>query len=416
MPTADGTPWAPHDTLLGQLQRGRGLGPRRAIAATGRRATFAAGAVYDCVTRDPRWDNQSDDRALYLARLITGLALPTAPIAAHLAKAGTAAWADDLAIATLGCLARLGRDDAIPALRRHVAEGHTWTTAFGELSECDPAALEGLDEVLLARADDDDLAWLVLAADDNTEPWPRWRERHPRIAAASRSKHKARNRRRHRPDLSNEPREALVATLRRPTGGRVAAARELERRGDPVLLDLVEDLCRDRPWPPGLAPAATALGAIALPRARSWLASDASYAAIGLRVIAEHGTSADAPILVAAVERALSTEDWCGVHRLPCALARLEIRAAVPMLRVMWEQTPHDYVRSDVLPALVTLDPAGSAPYLSEGLWDSEGTVRQYAAEHVPLTPLHRRQLARLRDEAPEEREVRAAAARHLEP
>lgn len=413
MPTADDTPWAPSDTLLGQLQRGRGLGARRAIAATGRRPVHTARAVYDCVARDPRWDNQCEDRALYLARLVVDLALPVGPIADHLAAVGTVDWYDDLAVATLGCLARLGRDDAVPPLRRHVAEGHTWQAAFSELAGCGAAALDNLDEVLLDRADDDDLAWLVALSDE--APWPRWRTQHPRVEAAVRTQREARDRRPHRPDLGNQPRDALVAMIRQSGPGSRYAAAELSRRGDLVLLDLVEELCQGTTRPLGLVRAVRALEDAALTRSRGWLASDAPYADIGLAVIAAHGTPADAPALVMTLERALSTEDWCGVaHHAASGVARLGTRAALPSLRALWEYTPHDHLRREILPALVTLDATGSAPYVSEALWDCDGAVRQFAAARAPLTMYHRRRLARLRGEAPEEPEVRATAAHRL--
>ncbi|MFJ9691950.1 hypothetical protein [Kitasatospora sp. NPDC101183] len=68
---------APPNTLLGLLQRGRGNGALIAAEDAG----AAAELVYGCIRYEWRWDRQTDDRALYLARLIRDLDLPVGPVA-----------------------------------------------------------------------------------------------------------------------------------------------------------------------------------------------------------------------------------------------------------------------------------------------------------------------------------------------
>ncbi|MEK8107287.1 hypothetical protein NKG94_22835 [Micromonospora sp. M12] len=47
-------------------------------------------------------------------------------------------------------------------------------------------------------------------------------------------------------------------------------------------------------------------------------------------------------------------------------------------------------------------------------MWDCESDVRQFAAEHVPLDDMTRKQLSYLRNDPMETSEVRATAAARL--
>ncbi|WP_031077120.1 hypothetical protein [Streptomyces sp. NRRL WC-3742] len=73
--------YAPANTLLGLLQRGRGRGALIAAEDAGASAEL----VYACIRYEWRWDPQLDDRALYLARLIRDLELPLGPVTEMLA-------------------------------------------------------------------------------------------------------------------------------------------------------------------------------------------------------------------------------------------------------------------------------------------------------------------------------------------
>ncbi|MFF4379018.1 hypothetical protein [Kitasatospora sp. NPDC001547] len=67
---------APANTLPGLLQRGRGLGARMAAEDP----AAAADLVYGCLRWEWRWDSRTDDRCLYLARLLRDLELPLGPV------------------------------------------------------------------------------------------------------------------------------------------------------------------------------------------------------------------------------------------------------------------------------------------------------------------------------------------------
>jgi hypothetical protein len=62
--------YAEFGALQGQLQRGRGIGARRAPTVPN-----AADLVYECVVADSRWDRQTEQRDAHLARLIHRLDL-----------------------------------------------------------------------------------------------------------------------------------------------------------------------------------------------------------------------------------------------------------------------------------------------------------------------------------------------------
>lgn len=95
--------YAPANTLLGLLQRGRGQGAL--IAAEDARAS--ADLVYACIRYDMRWDRQVDGRDLYLARLVRSLNLPLGPVT------DMSAENNDHAAAVLGLLAS---DAALPEM------------------------------------------------------------------------------------------------------------------------------------------------------------------------------------------------------------------------------------------------------------------------------------------------------------
>ncbi|MGI5184659.1 hypothetical protein ACQEVZ_51225 [Dactylosporangium sp. CA-152071] len=102
--------------------------------------------------------------------------------------------------------------------------------------------------------------------------------------------------------------------------------------------------------------------------------------------------------------------------RIAAGLARIggdAARAAVPKVRRAWF-TPHSYERAATLKAFTALDPDAATRQLSEGLWDCEADVREFAAARAPLSPAAEHRLAVLRDDPLETPEVRAAATTRL--
>ncbi|MFC5003922.1 hypothetical protein ACFPIJ_39620 [Dactylosporangium cerinum] len=370
-------------TLTGQLRRGRGLGLRRAQADAG---PGAASAVYGCIIDDPREDKQSESRDWYLLRLVAGLRLDCGPIVAHLLtpvrEADDDEWRISLAVDVLAALARDGDARAADGLRRYVAEGRYWAWALNAMwEECGPTMCAGLGAVALARADDEELA---RTAAEDWGPWSAWAEDEPRIRAVLDARRRARGAPRESPSLLAVPSDQLAATVGRDGVAAVRAAlAELGRRGDPVVLDLAEDVSlRNRYGPPsGTGAAIRALGAAALDRARRWAGGDDPvlvYVAEG--ILALHGTAVDVPVLLAALTRAAEEREWCAAETPARGLGRLGVAAAVPTLRFLWAETTHSYARGDYLAGLVGAAGSGAADVLDEAADDCEPLVREQAA------------------------------------
>ncbi|WP_459647900.1 hypothetical protein [Kitasatospora sp. Ki12] len=105
--------YAPPNTLLGLLQRGRGQG---ALMAAEDRASVAD-LVHGCIRWEWRWDRQVDDRHLYLARLIRDLELPLGPVVEMLAGDEETRWR---ATRVLELLVLAGSEEARAALPGYV--------------------------------------------------------------------------------------------------------------------------------------------------------------------------------------------------------------------------------------------------------------------------------------------------------
>jgi hypothetical protein len=394
-------------SLHGRLQRGRGCAARRAAGTPG-----TGDLVYECVTRDPRWDTL-DDRGLYYARLIFDLELGLGPLAGHLFAPEDHTDPDDdrtnLTLDVLARLVELGRREAAGPLREYAREGLNWYAALAQLVELDdPALAEGLGEVAATRCDDRELAWLCGVDGAVTR---KWAERHPRIAAARRP-----DPRPHEPraGLAERSDDDLAALARGRGDGVTAAILELGRRRSPIVLDLAEELLPEGTHDGPLCRAVRDLGDAALPRARTWAAEGRSYQDVGVDVLAAHGTEADVPILLAALERSLEEEDW-DLAAVPAdGLGRLRSRAAIAPLLHAWEQSASSQLRVNVLGALTAVDRHVAEPYLVEALWDCEDGARRIAAGAVPLEGEARTRLRRLRQEAAEDTAVRATAAARL--
>ncbi|MFC9202125.1 hypothetical protein ACFT79_13540 [[Kitasatospora] papulosa] len=106
------------DSVEGLLQRGRGLGAVRALRAPRESAAF----VYDGIRRDWLWD-QSDERSVYLARLVCDLDLSPMPVVNMLAGDEEACLR---ACGVLELLALAGSVEAKDGLRAYVRKGEHW--------------------------------------------------------------------------------------------------------------------------------------------------------------------------------------------------------------------------------------------------------------------------------------------------
>ncbi|MCG6493136.1 hypothetical protein [Kitasatospora sp. A2-31] len=122
--------YAPAGTLIGLVQRGRGLGARMAAEDP----AAAAELVYGCIRRDWRW-GEADQRAVYLARLVRDLRLPLEPVVDGL---GRGTETREQAARVLGLLAASGSAQARQALGGRRPEGADGAAHRAPV-ECGPA-------------------------------------------------------------------------------------------------------------------------------------------------------------------------------------------------------------------------------------------------------------------------------------
>ncbi|WP_238428083.1 hypothetical protein [Frankia nepalensis] len=419
--------YASYRSLLGELQRGHGIAVVRL-----RGQPEQAQMVYECTSRDTRWDWQVDDRCTYLARLLRDLRLDLAPLIAQLRACGPyRSWPHrdptnddnqfDLAVGILETLARRGNAQAREALCGYVRDGTRWVEALQTISEEWPVEWwNDLWETAAARLNPENTPHLLPAG----EPWRHWRGRDAHLDANMPN-------RRGRPSAGNDLSETsdadLVTLLRAPETDRgtvALALRQIRRRGNPApeLLELVEHLAPARAV--GLVRALHSLGPLVVPSARTWAADpDHPLVREAPRLLAEHGDEQDIPTLLTALDRL--ADQWCGYDQLTAGLARIlmslpptaqvDIRALlVRRLRWLAIASPHSYERASYLRSLLLLDRQRTMKNLPAYLLDCEPQVRQLAAENVPLTDNIRCLLTELRDDPIEDDEVKHAMAGRL--
>ena len=222
--------YAPYRTLRGALQRGCGTAAVRL-----RDRPDQAQLVYECTSRDTRWDRQVDDRYTYLARRLRDLRLDLTPLVTQLRACGPyRPWPrqdpteDDqfaLAVGIGEALARAGEAQAREALYRYVGDGERWIDALQTIAYEWPVEWwDDLWEIAAARLSTDDVAQLQPSG----KPWRRWRGRDPRLdtvlAAAERPAARACP-----TDLAEVPDADLAAALRAVGTDRVRPASLLTR-------------------------------------------------------------------------------------------------------------------------------------------------------------------------------------------
>ncbi|WP_410572339.1 hypothetical protein [Amycolatopsis sp. cmx-4-61] len=410
--------YASATTLRGALQRGQGAAGAR-VAARG----AAPELVLDCVRRDYRWDRQVDERTTYLVRLVLDVGLPVDPIVDQLWRTGRTSGYDGnrfgQSVDLLAALARTGVPAAKDALRRYVGEGEQWIEVLQAVAGAWPGEWwDDLAPIVAGRAADA-APEEVFAGQD---PWPAWAGRDRRIDVLVGRARPAPARR--CPSLPHRgaPVDGLLGLLADPDAHPEllsAVLHEFARHRDPEprLLEVADRLAaRPDARRIGLVRALAKLGPRTVRHARQWARSPAHplwWTAVV--TLTEHGTVADVPALLAALDRLdRDRDDWCGYDALARGFARLGVTEAAPRLRSLWHRSPHSYERAAYVEALLTLDPDATRPLLPDALADCEGDVRMVAARHTPLTGEVRRRLGRLRDCPLENADVRAAAARRL--
>lgn len=372
--------YPPYRSLLGALQRGRGL----AVARLRDRPEHAP-LVYECTSRDTRWDWQVDGRCTYLARLLRDLRLDLAPLVAQLRACGPYLGpqpdpTDDdnqfnLAVGILAALGRAGEEQPREALRAYVRYGVRWIDALTALPDQWPVEWwDDLWETVAGRIDAADPAELW----PDEQPWRRWRGRDQLLDASfNGAAHRRPAAHAHRSDLATASDVQLLALLHSTStdiGTLNLVLGQIRHGGRPVpeILDLVDRLAPARPG--GLFGVLRALGPqVALP-ARTWAADpDHPLFRDAPHLLAPHGGEQDIPVLLAALDRL--GDDWCGYDILTEGLARIladspptkhaDTRTMlVRRLRWLTAASPHSYERASYLRSLLLLDPQRTAALL----------------------------------------------------
>ncbi|MFF0561982.1 hypothetical protein [Streptomyces sp. NPDC004266] len=385
-------------SVEGLLQRGRGLGAVRALQDPQGSAVF----VYDGIHRDWRWD-QSDERSLYLARLVHDLDLSPTPIVDQLEGSEEACLR---ACEVLELLALAGSGEAREGLRAYVRKGEHWGRVLESMSAgWPPKWWEDLGDVARARIGAEaELPWF-------SEPWTRFgievqsRPFVPRPSLAG---------------LSTAELLALLADTRTGEATKVDALRVLNgREAAEGLIPLVPSLGTPdgrRPLPL-LGRAVERLGGLAVPAAHGW-AQDACrwLARLGADVLADHAGPEALPGLMDELAEQWAARAWCGPDRTARRLARFgpDAAGAVPYLRRFWLHTPHSCERTAYLEALAAIDPDSLGHVYAESLWDCEEKTRLLGIASAPTSPETMRRIAVLRDDPMETAEVKAAARARL--
>src|SRR5215472_15280763 len=114
------------NSLLGQLQRGRGEGYRSTLVVPRREAW---GYLLDCVCNDPRLDSQVESRADYYALLAIETGLDLDPLVQYIKEYDDKDQGGSntpLAVVTLGELVKRDYKDSAARLCDYVRWGQWW--------------------------------------------------------------------------------------------------------------------------------------------------------------------------------------------------------------------------------------------------------------------------------------------------
>ncbi|MFE3503746.1 HEAT repeat domain-containing protein [Kitasatospora sp. NPDC059160] len=209
-------------------------------------------------------------------------------------------------------------------------------------------------------------------------------------------------------------------------GARRAALRYLVDQRDGAALELIEAAAADvddRIVRAALELLGRMRGPEVLAQARRWAdpASGGADSALGetaVRLLADAGEPADAPLVVAGLRRWISVHgvSGTGLGSLVDGAGRLAAADAVPVLRHVYGEAASSELRGRAARALAVTDvrfPEGPAV---ECLWDCEESTRELAARHVATTGDARvlERLRRLAADPAEEAEVHAAVRGRL--
>ncbi|RLB48200.1 MAG: hypothetical protein DRJ42_23770 [Deltaproteobacteria bacterium] len=437
------------ETLLGQLQRGRGRGYLAAIRAGGGEAELLT-----CIVHDPRWDQQLEERASYYGRLAVELGLSVDPIAKAVREGDPHDGIGGLPADVLMEMALRGRTDALRALREELRHDG-WLSALEALvyaeHEYGRQLLEFDDIGVVAGRDADELKPLFF--NHALLPWREWASSQSRLRTLLEEVNAA-EKPAPQPPAPNpdtamstsellaiaEPRngvkvarlltqrsdeDSIAAMVEAARGAdriqRLAAFRALGAQGNPVLLEEASLLLESDPGGPSRGrrmPILSYLEALpsdeTLPRARGWLDHHGGAAIAAEGILALHAHDGDRELVEATLSRALDDDSIYRACSMVKALTVIADPASAPLLVQVFERIPYSWARPRVLRALHASGAKAGQRLACEALWDCDMEARELAAEITPLNDSARARLEGMAADSFEEERVRSAAQERL--
>ena len=436
-----GVDLADAESLLGMLQRGRGKGYLVALE-TPRQEVWPL--LVECITNDPRSDEQWSPDEEYYASLILKTGMDLGPLLSFVRRNDTSdeqEWNCYYTLKTLRCLAHRGSRQALDFLREYIRFGYDFSQMawiVHDLAEL--RALEDIHEVLYRRisSDPDTLAafreeveevWRIMVFPPQCEPWKSLCAGHagfaglfarvglaynhpPAVRRATdadvadlsvaqllSSVEKANlypSRRAIMEKVSAEDEDRLLESLSSDNEYRVMLAFcGLGELGTVRAFDAVKsyiEASENAPWR-ARGRAFDAIkqmpGSLTLETARQWFSRDEwplYTAASG--ILQHHATLEDVPRLRQALRtpEILRDED----SRLTCvlrALARFEGFGRIPELEQVFCQACNSFRRGDAAEAMAATSPDFfTAEYAYECLWDCDWSAFKIGCAMVDLS------------------------------
>jgi hypothetical protein len=425
---------APQDSLLGLLQRGRGEGYRRILQAP---KNEAHDLLVKGITRDSRIDSQVESRDKYYASIAFDISLPVEPLGEHLRQHDDqtqGSWATPLTVTTLSQLAKRDYRNAKDVLCDYISWGQWWDWPLDDLFRLPDEELHArvaraveqhfpTDDLL-----DDAMTWpaeqfTILSqfssriqsslAKANLNRVSKTEGDLPDLSALSpRELLSLANKDNHRKigkALANRVKPADIdmlvsqVSLQAPFVSHVALA-GLTQLAPPALSGWLSELWLSIPEKSDPSNAAHNLSRVVLrqsflrailampvgetlPLARDWITQqDSQKQDMAEKLLQEHATPSDVPLLRAALRPMLNDEEaeWgCFIIRAFYHLPKIGV---IPELVDIYHQFRFSMGRSYAARAIqVTSPELFKDKFATECLWDCEEGTRELGAKFAPL-------------------------------
>ena len=417
------------DSLLGQLQRGRGEGFIRILSAP---KLEASQLLLECISNDPRLDSQVEQRAEYYASIAVELGLDLAPLAQHLREhddTGQSTWNTSLSVSTLGELAKRRYGNAADILCDYIAWGQWWDWPLDDLMTLPDSDLHTKVADAIERHFPSDeelekaLAWFYL--DD--VPWATLVQKCKRIGnfrnnlrkesgaastqdtsspdlttlttkqllelAGDKNRHKLRKVIVQRVTTSDVDLLLENISVEKPFVADVALA-GLAQLAPERIFEWLQNFWSSNPEMPGYLRRRAIDVMISLPKiltlplARERLSDENKHERFLAEELFEtHAGAEDIPILKAAIEQALDDDEECCYRlcNLVGAFSHLPDIGPIPELSEVFVRFRYSYGRTLAANAInVTAPDLFREEFALECLWDCEDRTRVLGAKFVP--------------------------------